>query len=918
MRRIVVAVVAVLGMSLAVGTANAATPPDLFVDNAMTNCSDSGPGTQAQPFCTVQHAADVVVAGQTVQIPEGVYEESVTITHSGSPGAPITFNGSSSRTFGQALIAGSPTAIALSGVHDVQISGLALAGTQAMTVTDSSSITIDSMEISVGGSSAPAAAGISLSGRTSDVTVSRNVVNGGFGNGGVFVGAGVTGAVVTTNVLNENSPANVVVVNAPGTIVTANTMLSRCKADVEITDASTGSVVENNIAREAVATTGSCPALMAVDSSSASGTTLDYNVVWAQGRGGLYQWAGTSFDTPAELSAATGEGAHDIAADPMDTAAQTGFNQDVSLLEGSPAIDSADANAPGELSTDFLGHGRADDLATPNTGTGSGIVDRGALELQDPFQFSVVDTSFLEAPGPADITVTADPFNPWGEPTRYTFSFGDGSPNVTTTSTTAPAITHTYTGSPQTFEISVSAVTADGIQGTGATSFELTPNEPLRATLNTSQVGVLLASAQVTETGSFAVFDSGTSVDFGDGTPPEIGGETPNHTYAKPGTYTVTATVTDQDGNTTTASKTITIASAYLPVDPVRVLDTRNGTGAPAAHVGAGGVVTLHLAGTNGLPATGVTAVVLNLTATAPTTSGFLVAYPDGTLQSTASSLNFTPGQTVPNLVTVPLGADGSVDIANSAGDVDIVADLQGFYANTGSSSSDALLLRADPPSRLLDTRSDGGPLTAGQVRRLDVPVDGAAILNVTVTNPSTSGFITVWPDDRTKPGTSNLNYVAGQTTSNMVVVPVNNGTIDIADSAGTANVVIDDESDFLSFDPPTFGFTPAGPTRLLDTRTTGGPIGAGATRTLHITGVPADVRAVALNVTVTDPTTAGFLTVFPSQGSQPTSSNLNFTAGETVANQVIVPVGPDGSIELFNKNGTTDAIVDLAGYYQD
>ena len=82
--------------------------------------------------------------------------------------------------------------------------------------------------------------------------------------------------------------------------------------------------------------------------------------------------------------------------------------------------------------------------------------------------------------------------------------------------------------------------------------------------------------------------------------------------------------------------------------------------------------------------------------------------------------------------------------------------------------------------------------------------------------------------------------------------------------------------------------------------------------------GLPAQgVAAVALNVTVTDPKGPGHLTVSPS-GLQPSAtSNLNFTTGQTVANAVIVPVGPDGRISVRNGAwGAADVIVDVTGYY--
>lgn len=108
-------------------------------------------------------------------------------------------------------------------------------------------------------------------------------------------------------------------------------------------------------------------------------------------------------------------------------------------------------------------------------------------------------------------------------------------------------------------------------------------------------------------------------------------------------------------------------------------------------------------------------------------------------------------------------------------------------------------------------------------------------------------------------------------------------------------------------------------PARLLDTRTAGGPLGPGATRDLQVTGaggVPPGARAVVLTVAVATPTTGGFLTVFPAGEPRPTAANVNFTPGLTVANTAIVKVGAGGKVSLFNHDGSTHVIVDVAGWF--
>ncbi len=107
--------------------------------------------------------------------------------------------------------------------------------------------------------------------------------------------------------------------------------------------------------------------------------------------------------------------------------------------------------------------------------------------------------------------------------------------------------------------------------------------------------------------------------------------------------------------------------------------------------VGPGGTISLKLEGADGVPATEVTAVVLNVTATDPTASSYVTVYPDGGNVPNASTLNFTAGETIPNLVVVPVGADGEVDFYNDSGSTDLVADMAGYYTAGGAPWADAI-----------------------------------------------------------------------------------------------------------------------------------------------------------------------------------------------------------------------------------
>jgi hypothetical protein len=116
-------------------------------------------------------------------------------------------------------------------------------------------------------------------------------------------------------------------------------------------------------------------------------------------------------------------------------------------------------------------------------------------------------------------------------------------------------------------------------------------------------------------------------------------------------------------------------------------------------------------------------------------------------------------------------------------------------------------------------------------------------------------------------------------------------------------------------------GFTGTTPTRVMDTRTgLGAPqakVGAWKTLTLTVPGLPAGTTAVALNITVTNPTAAGNLVVYPGSQPRPLASNLNFVPRQDVPNMVLVPLGPANTITFYaDTAGTTDIIADVLGYY--
>ncbi len=146
----------------------------------------------------------------------------------------------------------------------------------------------------------------------------------------------------------------------------------------------------------------------------------------------------------------------------------------------------------------------------------------------------------------------------------------------------------------------------------------------------------------------------------------------------------------------------------FFPVNPSRIYDTRPGTGQPGqGQVITGGATrTVQVAGLAGVPSDAMM-VALNVTVTEPTASGYLTVFPTGSPRPTASNLNFTPGQTVPNLVNARLGSGGRIDLFNFAGNSQVVIDVVGWY---GSQATTARGGRVDDPVAGPRARHSSGP----------------------------------------------------------------------------------------------------------------------------------------------------------------------------------------------------------------
>ena len=263
--------------------------------------------------------------------------------------------------------------------------------------------------------------------------------------------------------------------------------------------------------------------------------------------------------------------------------------------------------------------------------------------------------------------------------------------------------------------------------------------------------------------------------------------------------------VLDVAGWTSITGNDADAAGLYRGLTPSRLLDTRM-----SASLGPQQTTGVTVLGNGGVPATGVSAVALNVTATNPTTATYLTVFPAGGAIPTTSSVNVTAGQTVPNRVIVGVGANGQVNVTNAAGTLDVLVDVSGWFTDASDPSAGGGRFTGIGPARIIDTRSGAGgiprapvragaPLTAQVAGLGGVPAMSAAVppkavlVNVTVTNTSAASYLAVYPSDAATPGSSDLNWPAGRTASNLVLARLGpDGRITLLNGAGSADTIVD------------------------------------------------------------------------------------------------------------------------------
>jgi hypothetical protein len=811
---------------------------------------DANGGTSAADAKrTIQAAVDTVSPGGSVQVAAGTYSETVTVDKDGlsitgagtastvinsetCQGAGITLTGSrNGLTVENLTITGFNDGIYLGvisdtqtdvKIEDVNVSENCRHGIymQAGTVTD---LVVNRVTASDNGTTGSGGRGIwVINGVKSDVRITDSVFSGNALSGIDFGDGNVTGLTVTGNTVEDNGDAGISVLGARGpnpNLIDDNTVRNNGRYGIEVkasngsgSDSGAGSLVisRNVVERTEAATDPRDSAGIAVIRRSGNPT---YNADQPAGAVVVNNEVRGFLRSP---SGSTGDGFGIVV---------EGANNSVTnniVAGNNVGIQVQGANVLPDLpSTPFFDRGNAltgSAVVNLNSISGNGVGLR-ALGVVLPVPLNAERNWWGSGTGPTptgtgDGVVGAADYDPWlcrGTDTSAATGF---QPNPQTSPCAAAGAvytpqnptrvldTRTGTGAPQakvgpqgSLVLQVTGPPGSGLApiGSSAVTLNVTATDPSADTYisvypsdyangpDSSNLNVRagetianLVTTKVSPSGTVTLLNFRGTVDL----------------------------VADLQGSYSNA----VTGSFYTPQDPRRILDTRDGVGAPQARVGQGGTITLQVTGPegSGLAPQGSTAVAINVTATNPSEATYVSVYPTGYANGPSSSnLNVVAGQTLPNLVVTKVAADGTITLYNNSGDVDLVADLQGAFSLTGAAS-----YTPQNPRRILDTRNGTGApqATVGPRGTITLQVTGpagsglapigstAVVLNLTATNATSDTYVAAY---RTGypigPDTSVLNVKAGHTVPNLVVARVAaDGTVTLYNYSGSVDLVAD------------------------------------------------------------------------------------------------------------------------------
>jgi hypothetical protein len=366
----------------------------------------------------------------------------------------------------------------------------------------------------------------------------------------------------------------------------------------------------------------------------------------------------------------------------------------------------------------------------------------------------------------------------------------------------------------------------------------------------------------------------------------------------------------------------------FVPLSPSgALLDTRNGTGGVTGPRTAGSTATFLVRGRGGVPAAGVSAVLVDVTAVSPTAATHLTLWPDGSSRPALSMVTAAANQIISNSAVVPVGANGRLALFNNAGSTHVTVDVQGYFTETAGGAGGGFV--PVNHTRLVDTRSGlggaAGAIAAGGSRTFTltggvIPAGAAAaFLDLIVTGATDNGWLAAYPAGGS--GRSVMDFETGTTTHGAAVKLAADGRVTFANHSNeTIHLVVTGQGYFTTSSASGAGLRTVPVKRVLDTRS-GSGVGSGGTVDVQVggtNGLPTrGIAGAVLNVTAVSPTESGTLKAWPVGGAEPIGTVVNFPAGRTRAALSVVQLGTSARVRIKNTGSSSvHILVDLQGWF--
>ncbi|WP_285679795.1 hypothetical protein [Actinoplanes sp. NBRC 103695] len=368
----------------------------------------------------------------------------------------------------------------------------------------------------------------------------------------------------------------------------------------------------------------------------------------------------------------------------------------------------------------------------------------------------------------------------------------------------------------------------------------------------------------------------------------------------------------------------------YVPINgtDVRVLDTANGVGTTKGVRGPASTTLFQVTGVGAVPTTNVKAVMVDITAKAPTANTWLTLWKgDESARPGVGTINVVTGEQISNSAVVEVGANGKLNLYNSAGNVNVLVDVLGYFTNVRAASGPGGFVPVPSNPTLVSTGggvgTPAGTIPAGGSRTVNllggiVPAGSTAVfVDLQVGSATQAGWVETAPTGGTG-HSSSLEFAVGTTSSGAMIRIAADGRANIVNhSTAAINVLVRLLGYFTNTNATGAGLRPIA-RRLIDTTLPANgsiDVAVGGTNGLPIKGI----AGVALNFTAAAPTESGYFKSWGVGNTEPGSSVSTWNADKQRGGMAIIKPGTDGKIRVRSvSTGTVRLVVDLQGWFAE